>query len=105
MTTQTTAPAVSAPILVRADCTQLGLSVDASRDGGKSWQLVQLTPYTVRQTPTVRAYSTAIDPARDRADYSEAFGLATVKPAAVGLRNMTSPAALADLWGRSKSLC
>ncbi len=59
----------AAPVLIRADCTQLGLAVDASRDGGKTWQCVQLTPYKVRETPTVRAYSTAIDPSRDAADY------------------------------------
>ncbi len=66
MNTPTLPPVIP---LVRADCTQLGLAVDASRDGGKTWQCVQLTPYTVRQSPTVRAYSTAIDPARDREDY------------------------------------
>lgn len=59
---------VSVP-LIRADCTQLGLAVDASRDGGKTWQCVQLQPYRVRQSPTLRAYSTAIDPAQDAADY------------------------------------
>ncbi len=55
--------------LIRADCTQLGLAVDASRDGGKTWQCVQLNRYTTRQSPTVRAYSTCIDPSRDREDY------------------------------------
>ncbi len=55
--------------LIRADCTQLGLAVDASRDGGKTWQCVQLNPYRVRETPYCRAYSTAIDPARDVAEY------------------------------------
>jgi len=55
--------------LIRADCTQMGLAVDASRDNGKTWVFVQLTPYKTRETPTVRAYSTAIDPVRDREDY------------------------------------
>jgi len=59
--------------LIRADCTQCGLSVEASRDGGKTWQFVQLQPYTVRQSPTVRAYSTCIDPARDRSEYFAAL--------------------------------
>lgn len=55
--------------LIRADCTQVGLSVEASRDNGATWQFVQLTPYQVRRSPTVRAYSTCINPAQDRADY------------------------------------
>jgi hypothetical protein len=55
--------------LIFADCTQIGLVVDASRDGGKTWQNVQLSRYTVRESPTVRAYSTCIDPARDVAEY------------------------------------
>ncbi len=47
----------------------MGLSVEASNDNGKTWQFVQLHRYQVRETPTVQAYSTAIDPARDREDY------------------------------------
>lgn len=55
--------------LIRAECTQLGLSVKASRDNGKTWQLVQLNPYKTRQTPTVAAYKTAICPATDMEEY------------------------------------
>ena len=55
--------------LIRAECTQLGLSVEASKDEGSSWIFVQLTPYKVRATSSVRAYSTMIDPAQDREDY------------------------------------
>lgn len=55
--------------LIRADCTQLGLAVEASIDGGISWRFVQLDRYKVRSSPTVAAYSTCIDPARDRAEY------------------------------------
>lgn len=47
----------------------MGLFVEASRDGGKTWQTVQLTPYKVRETFTVQAYRTAIDPSRDLAEY------------------------------------
>lgn len=60
---------MAAPIQIKADCTQMGLSVEASNDGGKTWQLVQLTPYKVRPSVSVRQYSTCIDPARDRAEY------------------------------------
>lgn len=59
--------------LIRADCTQMGLAVDASADNGKTWQFVQLTPYTNRESLTVQAYSRAIDPAKDRAEYFAAL--------------------------------
>ena len=56
-------------VLIKADCTQLGLSVEASRDGGKNWAFVQLHPYAERSPPTVRAYSRCIDPGKDRDEY------------------------------------
>ncbi len=56
-------------LLIRADCTQLGLSVEASQDGGETWVMVQLTPYKTRSTSSVRQYSTCISPALDRAEY------------------------------------
>jgi hypothetical protein len=68
MKTSITGTPVLVP-LIRADCTQMGLAVDASNDNGETWRFVQLHPYTVRETPTVQAYSQAIDPARDRAEY------------------------------------
>lgn len=58
------------PVLqIKAECTQLGLAVDASQDGGKTWVCVQLTPYKERESPTVMQYSTCIDPGKDRAEY------------------------------------
>ena len=56
-------------LLIKADCTQLGLAVDASTDGGATWVCVQLHPYKTRQSSSVRQYSTCIDPEQDRADY------------------------------------
>lgn len=58
-------------LLIKAECTQLGLSVEASQDGGATWVYVQLTPYKDRET---RRYGwgelrTVINPAQDRADY------------------------------------
>ena len=57
------------PPLVFADYTQAGLAVEASNDEGKTWQLVQLTRYQSRPTPTVAAYSQAIDPQKDAEEY------------------------------------
>lgn len=54
---------------IKATCTELGLAVDASNDGGKTWHCVQLTPYKTRRSTSVMQYSTAIDPGRDRAEY------------------------------------
>jgi hypothetical protein len=54
--------------MIRTECTQLGLAVEASLDG-KTWITVQLTPYKVRNTPTVRQYSTAINPKQDEVEY------------------------------------
>ncbi len=67
MTTITGTPVIVP--LIRACANQIGLAIEASKDGGKTWLLVQLNAYRVRETPTVRAYSTAIDPARDVAEY------------------------------------
>jgi len=54
--------------LIKADCTQLGLAIDASIDGGKTWRCVQLSPYKTR-TSTARQYTSCIDPSKDRAEY------------------------------------
>ena len=62
-------PVLRDTILIKVECTQLGLAVDASIDGGKTWQCVQLTPYKTRRSVSVQQYSTAIDPAKDRAEY------------------------------------
>lgn len=60
-------------LLIRADCTQLGLWVEASQDDGETWQTVQLSRYNERPSPTVQQYSTYIDPAHDRAEYFTAL--------------------------------
>jgi len=63
-------PAPSLPIpIIRAQCTQLGLAIDVSTDGGETWTLVQLSRYINRASASVRQYSQCIDPARDRAEY------------------------------------
>lgn len=53
---------------IKADCTQLGLSVEASLNGGP-WQMVQLTPYKDRKSISVMQYKSCIDPARDKEEY------------------------------------
>lgn len=55
--------------LIRAECGQFGLSVDASRDNGKTWEYVQLDRYKTRTSFGVHAYATCVDPERDRQDY------------------------------------
>ncbi len=57
--------------IIKAECTQLGLSIEASIDGGSTWQMVQLTRYKERSSPGVRQYSTCIDPAKDADEYFE----------------------------------
>ena len=57
---------------IRANCTQLGLHVEATQNGS-DWQTVQLTPYKNRNSVSVRQYSACIDPAKDRAEYFEAI--------------------------------
>jgi len=54
---------------VRAICNQVGLAIEASVDGGQTWIGVQIERYKVRSSPTVRAYSTCINPAQDAEDY------------------------------------
>ena len=55
---------------IKAECTQLGLAVEASQDGGKTWQTVQLTKYRERSRPMFgKAHSTFVSPAQDREDY------------------------------------
>lgn len=51
-------------IHIKADCTQLGLSVEASNDDGATWQLVDLYKYQARS-------GGGMDPARDRQEYLE----------------------------------
>ena len=68
------------PVLqIKAECTQLGLAVDASQDGGKTWVCVQLTKYKVRNSTSVKQYSTCIDPVRDRAEYFQELDRRGVK--------------------------
>jgi len=53
-------------IEIRVSHSQVGMLVEA-RNGG-DWQPIQLTKYQERNSPTVRQYSTCIDPARDESD-------------------------------------
>jgi hypothetical protein len=54
---------------IKATCTQLGLSIEASLDG-RRWQSIQLSLYRERSRPGFgKAVSTFIDPARDREEY------------------------------------
>lgn len=54
---------------IRACHSEIGLSIEASLDG-TNWQTVQLHKYQTRQAiPSVKAYSTCINPAQDEADY------------------------------------
>jgi hypothetical protein len=57
------------PVRIKADCTQLGLCVEASMDNGQTWQTVQLTPYKERHSASVMQYKTCINPALDRQEY------------------------------------
>jgi hypothetical protein len=57
-------------ILIRADCTQVGLLVEASQDEGKTWQCVQIARYQERSRPGFgNAQFIYINPSQDRADY------------------------------------
>jgi hypothetical protein len=55
--------------LIRTDCTQLGLHVEASQDNGATWITVELLPFRERSSKTVMAYSRCIDPRQDEQDY------------------------------------
>lgn len=57
---------------IKTSCTQLGLCVEASHDGGP-WYLVQLTKYKDRASSSVAQYSSCIDPAKDREEYLESL--------------------------------
>lgn len=53
---------------IKATHSELGLTIEA-RNGGE-WQLVQLSKYKERTAPpSVRQYSTCIDPLRDEQEY------------------------------------
>jgi len=54
---------------IRTIHNQLGLTVEASIDGGKTWQTVQSRGYRIRESNGTRPYSTYIDPASDERDY------------------------------------
>lgn len=56
---------------IRAIHNQIGLSIEAREtDKDQTWQLVQLMKYRERAaSPSVRPYSTCIDPARDESEY------------------------------------
>ena len=56
---------------IKASCTQLGLSIEATLDG-EHWQNIQLPRYRERSRHIAAGrMSTFIDPARDREEYFE----------------------------------
>jgi len=50
---------------------QCGMTVEASIDGGNTWQMVQSGQYRTRKSNGTRPYRTYIDPARDESEYFE----------------------------------
>jgi hypothetical protein len=55
-------------VQIRTEHSQIGMSIYA-RAGG-DWQLIQISKYKERTaSPSVRQYSTCIDPARDEQEY------------------------------------
>jgi len=66
-------------IEVSVSLNEVGMAVDARINGG-DWVGVQLTKYRVRAArPSVRQYSTYIDPASDQAEYFETLDARGVK--------------------------
>jgi hypothetical protein len=55
---------------IRASHSSVGLLIEASKDEGKTWTIVQLNPYKTRNaSPSVVHYRTCINPAQDEIDY------------------------------------
>ena len=54
---------------IRTIHNQLGMTVEASIDGGINWQTVQSGRYRERESNGTRPYRTYIDPATDEREY------------------------------------